>query len=405
MPTSRRQPIRLDNEAVVRAQLAAQGFADGRPPGRVDARHFRRVIRRIRLLQIDSVNTVARAHYLPMFSRLGPYDRAALDRWIYEDRAMFEYWCHERSYAPVGFYPMLRPRMEAMRRHPWRQVRELALAAPDFVAEVLERVARLGPAPARRIGEGEAVAPSGGWWKSYGPTRLALEWLFATGAVSVAKRVNFQRWYDLTERVVPPGLLNLPPPDAAQADRMMILEASAALGVGTVGDLADFFRMRKEAAAAAVRALAERGELREAEVPGWGEPAYASPDLTIPRNLRGTALLAPFDPLVWDRARTERLFGFRYRIEIYTPRPKRVFGYYVLPFLLNGRMAGRVDVKADRPAGVLRIPAAFAEPDADRPATAGALAAELRLLAGWLGLSDVAPGRKGNLIRPLRAVL
>ena len=404
MPTPRRQPIRLSNEAAARAYLAAQGFADGRP-GRADVRHFRRVIRRIRLLQIDSVNTVVRAHYLPMFSRLGPYDRAALDRWIYQDKAMFEYWCHERSYAPVGFYPMLRPRMEAMRDHPWRQVRELALASPDFVAEVLERVARLGPAPARWIGEGEAVAPSSGWWKSYGRTRLALEWLFATGAASVAERVNFQRWYDLTERLIPPGLREVPPPGAAQADRMMVLEASAALGVGTVDDLADFFRMRKAAASRAVGALAERGELREVEVSGWGKPAYASPDLAIPRSRRGTALLAPFDPLVWDRARTERMFGFRYRIEIYTPRPKRVFGYYVLPFLLNGRMAGRVDVKADRPAGILRIPAAHAEPDADRPATARALAAELRLLAGWLGLSEVSPGRKGNLIRHLRVAL
>lgn len=243
MPNGR-QPIRMDNEAAVRAFLAAQGFADGRASGRVDARHFRRVIRRIRLLQIDSVNAVARAHYLPVFSRLGPYDRDALDRWIYEEGAMFEYWCHERSYAPVDFYPMLRPRMEAMRDHPWRQVREMALASPGFVDEVLGRVARLGPVPSREIGEGEA-RPAG-WWKGYGATRLALEWLFGTGGVSVAKRVNFHRWYDLTERIIPPDLFHQPPPDPEQADRMMILEAAAALGVGTADDLADYFRMRKE---------------------------------------------------------------------------------------------------------------------------------------------------------------
>lgn len=401
MPNRRLQPIALDNEAAVRAFLAAQGFGDGRAPGRVDARHFRRVIRRIRLLQIDSVNTVVRAHYLPMFSRLGPYDRAALDRWIYEE--MFEYWCHERSYAPVEFYPMLRPRMEAMRNHPWRQVRELAVASPGFIEEVLERVARLGPVPARAIGEGEA-RPAG-WWKGYGKTRLALEWLFGAGEISVAKRVNFHRWYDLTERVIPPDLLRRPPPDREGADRMMALEAATALGVGTVDDLADYFRMRKADAERAVGVLVGRGELREVDVAGWGKPAFALPGLSVPRARRGTALLAPFDPLVWDRERTERMFGFRYRIEIYTPRPRRVFGYYVLPFLLDGRLAGRVDVKADRPAGVLRVPAAYAEEDAGRRAVASALAAELREMAGWLGLSDVAPGQKGNLIRPLRAAL
>ena len=401
MPNRRLQPAAMDNESAVRAFLAAQGFADGRAPGRVDARHFRRVIRRIRLLQIDSVNTVARAHYLPMFSRLGPYDRDALDRWIYEE--MFEYWCHERSYAPVEFYPMLRPRMEEMRNHPWRQVRELALASPGFIEEVLERVSRLGPTPARAIGEGEA-RPAG-WWKGYGKTRLALEWLFGAGEISVAKRVNFHRWYDLTERVIPPGILQVPPPDREGADRMMVLEAAAALGVGTVADLADYFRMRKAAAGRAVDALVGRGELREVEVAGWGKPAFALPDRAVPRTRRGTALLVPFDPLVWDRERTERMFGFRYRIEIYTPRPKRVFGYYVLPFLLDGRLVGRADVKADRQAGVLRVPAAYAEEDAGHRATARALAAELREMAGWLGMSDVAPGRGGNLIGPLRAAL
>ena len=402
MPNGR-QPIRMDNEAAVRAFLAAQGFADGRASGRVDARHFRRVIRRIRLLQIDSVNAVARAHYLPVFSRLGPYDRDALDRWIYEEGAMFEYWCHERSYAPVDFYPMLRPRMEAMRDHPWRQVREMALASPGFVDEVLGRVARLGPVPAREIGEGEAR--SAGWWKGYGATRLALEWLFGAGEVSVAKRVNFHRWYDLTERIIPPDLFHQPPPDPEQADRMMILEAAAALGVGTADDLADYFRMRKAAAAQAVNSLVRQGKLREAEVAGWERPAYALPGLFVPRTRRGTALLAPFDPLVWDRARTERMFGFRYRIEIYTPRPKRVFGYYVLPFLLDGRLVGRVDVKADRTAGKLRVPAAYAEAETGRRATARALAAELREMADWLGLADIAPGQKGNLIRPLRDAL
>ena len=382
--------------------LGAQGLADARPTGRVDVRHLARAVRRIRLLQIDSVNVLARAHYLPLFTRLGCYEREALDRWIYEGRNMFEYWCHEQSYAPVSLHPMMRPRMRESHDHGWKRVRDLLERDPGYVRSVLDEVRGKGPIPARRLADpGEKTGP---WW-GYGKGKVALAWLFATGQVAVARRINFERWYDAPERVLPPEILAEPDPSPEEADRARIREAVGALGVGTVGDLADYFRMKNVPTARAVRQLVDRGELREVSVEGWSRPAYVSEDAVVPRFRRGTGLLCPFDPLVWDRGRTERMFGFRYRIEIYTPRAKRVYGYYVLPFLMDGRLVGRLDAKSDRHTGVLRIPAAYAEPGVDLPAAARVLAGELHLMAAWLGLHDVEVAPKGNLAEATRAAL
>ena len=390
------------NDQAVRIFLRAQGFGDPRPSGRVDARHFARVVRRVRLLQIDSVNVLTRAHYLPVFTRLGSYDREALDRWIYEGRHMFEYWCHEQSYAPVSFHPMMRHRMHAMRDHGWQRVRELLEHDPGYVQSVLAEVRERGPIPARLLSDpGEKTGP---WW-GYGKGKVALAWLFATGQVAVARRVNFERWYDRPERVLPPGVLAEPDPSMREADQARIREAAGALGIGTVGDLADYFRMKAGPTAQAVLHLVAGGELREVSVAGWTRPAYVPEDVVVPRRRQGSALVCPFDPLVWDRKRTERLFGFRYRIEIYTPRAKRVYGYYVLPFLMDGHLVGRVDAKADRHAGVLRIPAAYAEPGIDRSATGRALAGELHRMASWLGLHDVEVMRSGNLAEATRRAL
>lgn len=393
---------RYTNDQAVRTFLGAQGFGDRRPPGRVDARHFARVVRRVRLLQIDSVNVVTRAHYLPVLARLGPYRRKALDRWIYEGRHMFEYWCHQQSYAPVGFHPMMRSRMRAMRDPRWKPMQDLLQHDAGYVRSVLEEVGERGPIPARLLSDpGEKTGP---WW-GYGKGKVALAWLFATGQVSVAHRVNFERWYDLPERVLPTEVLEAPDPSPGESARNMVLVAARALGIGTVADLADYFRMKITPTARAVEQLVTRGDLREVSVAGWAGPAYVLEDLVVPRVRRGTALLCPFDPLVWDRERVERMFGFRYRIEIYTPRAKRVYGYYVFPFLMDGRLVGRVDVKADRKAGVLRIPASHAEPGVDLAAAGVALAAELRAMAGWLGLHDVEVAPSGNLAGATRAAL
>ena len=393
---------KFTNDQAVRVFLSAQGFAGPRPSGRIDSRHFARVIRRVRLLQIDSVNVLARAHYLPVFARIGPYRRSAPDRWIYEGRHMFEYWCHEQSYAPAGFHPMMRSRMERMRDHRWKRVQDLLEHDPGYVMAVLDEVRERGPIPARNLSDpGEKTGP---WW-GYGKGKVALAWLFATGQVAVARRVNFERWYDRPERVLPPEVLAEPDPDPEEANRARIREAAGALGIGTVPDLADYFRMKITPTARAVRQLVAAGELREVTTEGWGRPAYISPSSVLPRTRRGTALLCPFDPLVWDRDRTERMFGFRYRIEIYTPRAKRVYGYYVLPFLMNGHLVGRVDAKADRHEGVLRIPAAHAEPGVDMAAAGRALAGELRSMATWLGLGDIEVATSGNLADSTRAAL
>ena len=393
---------RFTNDQAVRIFLRAQGFGDPRPPGRVDARHFARVVSRLRLVQIDSVNVLTRAHYLPVFARLGPYRREALDRWIYHGRHMFEYWCHEQSYAPVSFHPMMRPRMHSMRDHGWKRVRDLLEHDPGYGRSVLDQVGDRGPIPARHLSDpGEKTGP---WW-GYGKGKVALAWLFATGQVAVARRINFERWYDRPERVLPTEVLAEPDPSPEEADRARVREAAGALGIATVGDLADYFRMKITPTARAVQHLASAGEFREVSVAGWSRPAYLRDDVVLPRARKGTALLCPFDPLVWDRKRTERMLGFRYRIEIYTPKARRVYGYYVLPFLMDGRLVGRVDAKADRRAGVLRIPASYAEPGVDLPAAGRALAAELHRMAAWLGLDDVEVAAAGNLAGATRRAL
>lgn len=394
--------VRFSYDAAVRIFLGAQGFSDGRPHGRIDSRHFSKLMSRLRLLQIDSVNVVTRAHYLAVYARLGSYNRQALDRWIYDGRNLFEYWCHEQSYAPMSFHAMMRPRMEQKRNFSWRRYQELRKNEPDYIESVLEEVRQRGPITNRDLSDpGERTGP---WW-GYGKGKIALDWLFLTGQITVDRRVNFERFYDMPERVMSTEALAAPTLTATEADRARIREAAGALGIGTVADLADFFRMRKAEAGASIEWLVEQGELREVAVDGWNQPAYVRPDVVVPRIRRGTALVAPFDSLVWDRSRTERMFGFHYRIEIYTPAPKRIYGYYVLPFLVDGVLVGRVDVKADRHEGVLRVPGAFAEDGVDIAHTARALAHELHVMAGWLGLDGVEVGDKGNLASPTTKAL
>jgi len=397
-------PERLSLPAARRVALAAQGFADPAPTGPVTRRHLRRVLTRTQLLQMDSVNVFERAHHLPAFSRLGPYDTGLVADLAYRRRELFEYWGHEASLLPVALHPLLRWRMaraEALEEGwggPLRVMRE----QPEFVAEVLRRVEEQGPVGAGALHEGERT--TGPWW-DWNRTKVALEYLFWSGRVSTAGRRSFERLYDLTERVLPAEVLALPTPSREDAQRELVLLAARAHGVATERDLRDYFRLRVDEAALAVRSLVEEGALLRVEVDGWRQPAYLHPDARLPRRVRASALLSPFDPLVWERSRTSRLFGFDYRIEIYVPAPKRVHGYYVLPFLHDEALCARVDLKADRASARLRVLAAWVEPGHDPGLVAAALAAELARAARWQGLDEVVVEPRGDLAAVLGAVV
>jgi uncharacterized protein YcaQ len=391
----------LSADQARRIALAAQGLADPRPAGRVDLRHLRRVLGQVGLLQIDSVNVLSRSHYLPVFARLGPYPRELLDRMSWGPRAeLFEYWGHAASLVPLRLQPFLRWRMErnrALTSPWWRPLRE----RPELVDEVRALVAAKGPIGAGVTGEARPNRPGQMWNWSDG--KVALEYLFVTGEVAAAGRPHFERLYDLTERVLPPEVLAQPTPPAEDAQRELVRVSARALGVATIPDLADYFRLRADGTRLRVAELVEAGDLLPVTVEGWKDRAYLWREARIPRRVAARALLSPFDSLVWERARTERLFDFRYRIEIYTPAAKRMYGYYVLPFLLGERLVGRVDLKADRAGGRLLVRAAHAEQPAPPPEVAEELAAELAVLARWLGLDDVVVEPKGDLAPALSA--
>ena len=383
-----------------RIALAAQGFAEARPSVDVGVRQLRRLVDRLAVVQIDSVNVLSRSHYLPAFSRLGNYPRPALDDLTARRHAVFEYWAHEASFLPVRLQPYLRWRMAAAEEHAWGNMVRVQRERPGFVAEVLERVRTDGPLKAGDLIEGKRER-SGEMW-DWHAGKVALEWLFFTGAVTATHRTTgFEKVYDLTERVLPSAVLQTPTPEPDDAVRELVRTAARALGVATERDLRDYFRLRPAAARAAVEELADAGELLPVEVAGWGSPAWLDPEARRPRRIRAQALLSPFDSLVWERPRVERIFGFRYRLEIYTPAAKRVHGYYVLPFLLGDQLVARTDLKADRQAGVLRVQSVHGEAGIDRPLVAAALAEELRLMADWLELDEVAVSGSGDLASDL----
>jgi uncharacterized protein YcaQ len=385
-----------------RLALAAQGFTRPRPLTTPDRRHLRRMLQHVGLLQIDSVNVLMRAHYLPGWSRLGCYPRTLLDRMAYRDRELFEYWGHEAALLPVRLHPLMRWRMHRAEHlyDTWGRMARLAQERPGLVEHVLSLVRDRGPLTAGEIAaEEERSKEHWGW--NWSDEKTALEYLFYAGKVTAADRRNFERVYDVTERVIPQAILDLPTPSEAEAKRELLVLAAQSHGVGTARDLADYFRLNIPEARARIAELVEDGRLQEVAVEGWRQPAYVVPGVTVPRRADACALLVPFDPLIWERDRTERLFGFRYRIEIYVPAAKRQYGYYVLPFLLGDRLVARVDLKSDRQAGLLRVQAAYAEPDAP-PETADALHAELVELAAWLGLDGVVASGRGTLALPAR---
>ncbi|MBV9334536.1 MAG: YcaQ family DNA glycosylase [Solirubrobacterales bacterium] len=406
--TSVRTKATLTLAAARRIALAAQGFGRPHPIRAPDSGQIIRLVRRLGALQLDSVNVFMRAHYMPVFSRLGPYDRARLDRLAGHgdgaiDRRLVEYWAHEASLIPVELHPLLRWRMADVDREAWRTISRVARQQPDLVAETLQLVVDQGPIRARDTGAVPSEPRPGQMW-NWHEGKVALEHLFFTGKIGAARRVNFERLYDTIERVLPRDVLNRPTPSPADAQRELIRIAARALGVAAEPDLGDYFRLPRAASKARVAELVAAGELIEVDVEGWSAPAYLWPNARRPRRIHARALLSPFDSLIWFRQRTERLFGFRYRIEIYTPAAKRIYGYYVLPFLLGEELVARVDLKSDRTHGALLVQGAFAEPGVDRVHVARELADELGLVAGWLGLDRVVVARRGDLAGALAPV-
>ncbi len=380
--------------------IAAQGLHRPRPSGRVDLRHLRKVLASTGVLQIDSVNVVARAHRLTLFSRLGGYDPGLIERAFVNKKELFEYWAHEASLVPMGDWPLYQHRMEY--RGTWQRYRELEERHPGFIDRVLDEIGERGA-----LSVGDLADPgerAGSWW-GWSNGKVVLEWLFARGKVTVSHRRNFTRYYDLPERVIPPEIRALPVPDLAEARRALLLKGAASMGVATTRDLADYYRINIRAARPVVDELAAEGALERVRVEGWKDDAFIHPEAGKPRSVDGRSLLCPFDSLIWYRERAERLFGFHYRIEIYVPAPKRVYGYYVFPFLLGDDLVARVDLKADREAGILRARGAYLEEGKGAARVAPALAIELAEMAAWLGLGEVSVENKGDLAGALaRAV-
>lgn len=386
-----------------RIALAAQGLDRPRPIGLVKTQHLRRVIRQLGLLQIDYVNVLVPAHYQVLFSRLGPYQKTLLDDLVYRRREFTEQWAHEASILPMETWPLLRHRMETHRVRPYGFERLMA-QHPDYVSQVLEEVRTRGPLRASDL-----PAPKGGprripgAWHGSVP-RAMLEAHFGRGLLAVAdRRPNFARMYDLAERVIPTKhyVRRLKREDA---QRELLLLAARSHGVGTAGDLADYYRMKIGEARPRIAELVESGDLREIRVEGWREPAYLHKEACLPGKIGAATLVSPFDPVIWSRDRVARLFQFDYRIEIFVPAPKRKWGYYVLPFLLGDRLVARVDLKSDRAGRRLLVLASSIETNANPGAVAGPLAAELRTMAAWLGLATVVIECRGTFARALAAV-
>jgi hypothetical protein len=398
-----RRRVRLSAAEARRIALAAQGMHRERPGCPPDARHFRRALQALKVLQLDFVNVLVPAHYLVLWSRLGAYDRQRFDRFVYGDGDYTEQWAHEASIVPGDAWPLLahrRAAYEPSKNNPLHRIRDRS----GYLDAVLEQVRRDGaltsadlpslPGPKRRPGDWHRSVP-----------RWALEYHFARGDLAVSHRLdNFQRVYDLPERVIPRPHLDAAV-DRETADREMLRRASEALGVATLRDLADYFRMSPKDAAPRVVELLEEGALARVDVEHWDEPGYLSVAARLPRAIDGASLLSPFDPIVWHRPRAERLFDFHYRIEIYVPAEKRKWGYYVLPFRLGDRIVARVDLKAERQCGRLMVLAAHEEPGVAAGPCAEALAAELRALSEWLSLDTIRVTRGGDFAGTLAQAL
>ena len=402
--------VALSAEEARRLALASLGFAGSRPK-RASVAHVRATAKRLGAIQVDSVNVLARAHYLPVFSRHGPYRPELLDDLTHGKRELFEYWGHAACLLPIDLFPLMRWRMESQIEG-WSGLEPKRKA---YVEAVFREIAERGPIAAGDISiAGKSTGP---WW-GWSDGRLAVEFLFRQGRVAVAGRKNFERLYDLTERVIPSSVLDAPPISPRDAKKELLVRAARAMGVGTAKDIAQYYHVdgfwdrSSEAGRRPIvkpqpmfDELEEDGRLERATIDGWKQPAYVVPDVAIPKSINARAIVSPFDPLMWERSWTRAVFGFEYQIEIYVPAPKRVYGYYVLPFLMGDRFAARVDLKADRKASKLLVHSAHVEVGRDESEVADALAVELSAVAEWLSLESISVARKGNLSRALRRSL
>jgi hypothetical protein len=386
--------------------LAAQGFGVPRPVGPVTMRHVQRVIATVGVLQIDSVNVLSRSHYLPVFSRLGAYPRELLDRAsTVAPRRVVEYWAHEASFIPPATHRLLRWRMARAAQEAWGGMVATARDRADLLERVLDAVHQHGPVTAAQLevlaGDQRKRERTGDWGWNWSDVKRAVEFLFWAGEITSAGRTQqFERRYAALDKVLPASLIDEPDPDPDQARRELVMIAASALGVASERCLRDYFRLRPAESRAALADLVEAGELIAVDVAGWPRPAYLHPAARRPRQVQARALLSPFDSLIWDRQRTEDLWGYRFRLEIYTPAAKRVHGYYVLSFLLGEQIVARVDLKADRRGGGggwLQVRAAWAELGFPHGAVAPELAAELEEMAQWLGLDGVQVFPAGDL--------
>lgn len=389
-----------------RLALGAQGFGDKAPSASVDRRHLRRVMGRLRVLQLDSVPVVIRTQYLPFHSRLGPYRAGLLDRIAYRDDEWFEAWAHEASLLPVASEPLFRWMKERVRSgHTWKWIHEFAQREPAYIQSVLDEVRDRGSvAPGDLSDPRPVTGKSDGWWnRSQGA--LALDWLFRVGEVGIRRGVNFERHFSPLASIVGEAVTAAPTPSADDAQRELTIQAVQALGVGTATDVADYFRLPVREVRSSLAQLVEEGQVLAATVAGWKHPAFADPAGVVPRTIEGATVLSPFDPVVWKRDRAERIFGFEYKIEIYVPQAKRRWGYYVLPVMVDGHLVSRLDVKTDREQGVLRIKASHAEPGHNDLATATRVADAIADLAQLVEVDAIDVARKGDLAPLLRRVL
>ena len=393
--------VTLTLDRARRLALAAQGLDLPRPDGRIDVRHLRRVARANHVVQLDSVSVAARAHELPFWSRIGAHDRDRRDEWLWRSGEMVELVAHEQSVVPVELWPLFAERRED--GHRWTALERLRRDRPGYVEHCYEQVAERGPLAHGDLDDGGGERRPGMW--GWSPGKMALAWLAARGRLAIQRDHRFQIAYDLVERVLPAAVLDAPEPPVEEARRELLLLAAHAHGVGTAADLADHWRLVTRDCRPVLDDLVAAGRLDRVEVRGWDEPAYRHPEVPMPRAVEGARLVSPFDPLVWFRPRLERLWRFDYRIEIYVPAADRRWGYYVLPFLLDGELVARVDLKADRDAARLLVRAAWAEDDVDHVRVADALADELRDHGTWLDCPEVVVEDRGDLATALRAAV